>query len=202
MSEQKQPQKPQADNRTASQKISQLERSLMQLYSISDNMARDLGHIKEALKLLNNKLSSLAQAVVQGEEPTEETLSKLMTNNNVLDLAKKVETMVNSGILVKEEQVSENSFIVAKEVDQDGKEVNPRLQFALQQLQPEHRGKILGLKAGESVQLREGGVNLSILESYSIHDVQDASEAPAEAPVAEAPAPEAQDTQADPTPAV
>lgn len=168
MSEQVEQKKP-ADKRTAGQKIADLENAVMSLFHVNDTMARDIMNLKEALKLLNNKVTAITQASNDGEPLTDEVLTRLMLENNVSELARKVDNMVSQGFIEKEEQVSENSFIVARELDDEGKVVNPRLQFALKQIDAQFQSKFLGTKAGDVLKLKEdGNVRVQVLESYKI----------------------------------
>ncbi len=159
-----------ADNRTAVQKIADLENAVMQLFHINDTLARDLMTLKEGLKLLDNKVNSIVKATSAGEPLTDAVLSRIMVENNVEELSKKVSSMVDQGFLVKEDQVSENSFVVGSEEDEDGVVKNPRLQFALKALNPNYQAKLLNKLSGEVVSFEEGKLRFKILESYSIQE--------------------------------
>lgn len=176
------PQKP-TDNRTASQKIQDLENALISLYQTADNMARDLGVIKEAIKLLGNKVDSIVKASASGEAITDEVIGRIMVENNVEELANRVRNMVVQGVLAPQEQVGADSFIVGQELNDEGKVENPRLQFALGALKPELQEKIKGARAGDTLTLEEGKLKFKVLESYQIQQPK-APEAPAAAPEA------------------
>src|ERR1039457_4632424 len=124
MSEQK------TDSRTASQKITDLENAVLSALQTTQNLVRDVMILKDTVKLLNNKTTSMAQAAVDGKLPTEETLTKYMISNNVAELDKKVADMVATGTLVAQDQVTDNAFIVGSEEDDQGNPTNPRIQFA------------------------------------------------------------------------
>jgi hypothetical protein len=105
-------QKP-ADTRSASQKIGDLENAMMaRLYQTADNMARDLNTLKEAIKLLGNKIDSIVKATVAGEPLSDEVISRIMIENNIEELKNKLKIMVGQGILTPSEQVAEDSFLV------------------------------------------------------------------------------------------
>ena len=164
-----QPKKP-SDNRTATQKITDLENAVMSLFHVNDNLARDVMTLKEAIKLLDNKLSSVVKASTNGEPLTDDVISRIMTQNNVDELEQRVRTMVERGNLIKEEQVSENSFLVGLELGDDDSIFNPRLQFVLRALSPNFQAKLLGGKAGDVFLLEEGKARFKLLESYSIQE--------------------------------
>lgn len=196
-------QKP-ADNRSASQKISDLENALMSLYQTADNMARDVMTLKEAIKLLGNKVDSIVKASSSGEAINDAVISRIMVENNCEELANKVKTMVAQGVLASQEQVAEDSFVVGEEVNEQGEIANPRLQFALYALQQDLRDKFIGAKAGDLLSLQEGKLKFRVSEVYQIQQpkaaeepTEEATTAPAEA-TQEAPAQEAAPAEAAP----
>lgn len=189
--------------RNATERLEDLENASMSLFHLNDNLVRDVTALKEALRLLDNKVNAITKASVAGEELSDAVLSRIMIENNVDELAQKVLSLVQQGTLVAEEQVSENAFVVGKELDSEDKVINPRLQFALQALKPELRAKIVGAKPGDTLKIQEN-LKFLVSESYSIQQPQasapetapnDAA-APAEAAPSDAPV-----TQSEPTPA-
>jgi len=186
----------QADKRTASQRIDDMERGLMALYQTADNMARDLMTIKEAIKLLGNKLDSVVKASNRGEKLTDETIAAIMVENNVEELKQKVQNLVTSGALVTAEEIGPNSFVVGREVAADGTVQNPRLQFVVSALQPEIKDKFPGRKAGERIELQEGKWAFEVLEVYNIQTPQEAPQQVAPAAQEEAAQP-SESTQAE-----
>lgn len=174
------------DNRSASQKIADLENAVMSTYQTLDNVIKDLGTIKDAIKLLGNKVDSIVKASVNGEAINDVVLSRIMIENNCEELANKVKIMLTQGVLVAQEQVSENSFIVGAELNDAGETVNPRLQFGIFALRPELQEKLKGTKAGDVINLEEGKLKFKVLESYAIQQPKDEVPAAA-APLAQAP---------------
>ena len=187
MSNQQQP-----DKRTASQRIDDMERGLMALYQTADNMARDMGTIKEAIKLLGNKLDSVVKASERGEALNDEVIARIMVENNVEELKEKVTNLVNQGVLVAAEEVGPNSFVVGREIAEDGSIANPRMQFVVSALQGEVKDKFPGSKVGQTLELQEGKWKFEIQEVYNIQTPEQQASAPAESAPAEseeAPAP-------------
>lgn len=162
----------QADKRTASQRIEDMERGLMALYQTADNMARDMMTIKEAIKLLGNKLDAVVKATNRGEQMTDEVISKIMVENNVEELKNKVQDLVNQGVLVAAEEVTTNSFVVGREIDTDGKVQNPRMQFVVSALAENVRAKFPGAKVGQTLELEEGKWKFEVQEVYAIQTPQ------------------------------
>lgn len=164
MQQQQQPPK----QRNASQRLDDLERGLMALYHTADNMARDIMTIKEAIKLLGNKLDAVVKASSRGENLNDEVIAKIMVENNVEELKQKVTNLVNQGVLVAAEEISLNSFVVGKEIGDDGSVANPRMQFVVSALQPEVRDKFPGAKVGQTLDLQEGKWKFTVDEIYAI----------------------------------
>lgn len=180
------------DGRNASQKIQDLENAMTQLYTVADTMSRDLGTIKQAIKLLGNKVDSIVKASAAGESITDDVISRIMIENNCEELKQKVSIMQAQGILAPQETVEADCFIVGSEVNDEGTVVNPRLQFALYALAPELQEKIKGSKVGDTLTLEEGKLKFKVLESWKIQQPKvEAAQAPAAEAAPSAPAPEA-----------
>lgn len=158
----------QTPKKTASQRLDDMENSLMALYQTADNMARDLITIKEAVKLLGNKLDSVVKATNRGEQLNDETISKIMVENNVSELKNKVDSLVQQKILSPAEEVTDNSFVVGQEIDADGNIQNPRLQFVVSALEKETRTKFVGAKVGQTLDLQEGKWKFIVTEVYKV----------------------------------
>lgn len=154
--------------KTATQRIEELEMATLSLHQTIDTMARDLMTIKEAIKLLGSKLDAVVGAASSGQEINDENISSRMIEANRQELADKTQNLVNQGVLAVSEIAAEDSFVVGQEVEADGKVINPRIQFAVQSLKPELKDKIVGSKAGDTVSLEEGKLNLLVTEVYSI----------------------------------
>lgn len=174
------------DNRTGAQKIQDLENVVASLYQTADQLVRDVSLIKDAVKLLGNKLDAVVQASVRGEPLNDDTLAKIMVENNVAELKGKLDKLVDSGLLKAQDEVKDGSFVVGREIDLDGGIANPRIQFVLDTMQPQIRESLRGKKVGELVEIEEGKFKFEVLESYEIvtptAPVAVAEAAPAEAP--------------------
>lgn len=156
-----------SEKRNATQRIEDLEHALSSLYNTADNMARDLTLVKDAIKLLGNKLDAVVKASARGSLD-DETIASIMVDNNVEELKNKVDTLISQGILVGEQSATATSFVVGREVDESGKVVNPRLQFTMAALQPEVREKLVGSMPGQTVTLQEGKLKFEVMEVYAI----------------------------------
>lgn len=171
--------------RNATQRIQDLEQGLMSLFATLDNMARDLILLKDAMKLLDNKVSAIIQVSEKGDLVTNENVSKIMVDNNVGEMAAKVKLWLDQGFLGQADQVGEDSFVVLRELNDEGGVVNPRYQFVYSEFKKQNASvceKIIGTKAGDVVRVEEGKFRLEILEVYNVQQ----QKAPAAQPAAPA----------------
>lgn len=158
------------NKKSASQRIDELEAAVGQLYGVSDLMVKDLMTLKNAMKLLNNKVSAIVEATKNGQTLNDEVLDAIMIENNVKELDSKVKEMIKNGLVTAEEAVGENSFVVGSESDDAGKVVNPRIQFAVKALNQEFQEKLVGKKPGDTVSFGDGKLTFKLTESYRIND--------------------------------
>lgn len=174
------------NKKTATERLELLENTvnnIIQAIQPLANMAQDLMALREATKLLNNKLDSVVKCVNTNTALTEENIGQVMTDNNAKDLQEKVTKMIGDGLLSAADTVSKDSFVVINEADETGKIVNPRMQFLLAALNNEEiRGKLDGAKVGTNISVGDKGGSLNVLEAYNIVVPQ----APESAPTAEA----------------
>jgi len=161
------PAQPVEKKQSATERLTNLENAAQSLFQLNDNLIKDVMDLKRTIKLLDNKVSALAKASLADEKPTDEVLNRFMIENNVDDLVRKVNELVERGMLVKEEQVTDNAFVVGQELDGEDKVLNVRLQFALKALKPEMQEKLLGVKAGDTLLIQEN-LKFRVLESYKI----------------------------------
>lgn len=203
------------NTKTSTERLTDLETTMSQVgqaLSSLDPLIRDLGGLKEALKLLNNKVDATVKALNAGLPLTDETLNKFMTANNEKELADKVTAMINSGLLTASDTVTNDSFVVINEADPAGTVVNPRMQFLVSALQMEEvRNKLNGAKVGDNIAVGDKGASINILESYTIvipkapeaaapgEDANETAPVATEALAAETPAAAAETTTTDST---
>jgi hypothetical protein len=206
-----QPPAPQPKKLSALERIQNLEQAVQSLFQLSDSLIKDYTALKNALQLLNNKVGAITKASVAGEELNDEVLDRIMIESNIEDLTKKVADLVERGTLVPETEVSDNAFVVGKELEygdkedgSDAKVLNPRLQFAIKAIKSEMQDTIRGTKIGTTVKIKDK-LHFHVIESYSIQTPKEL--APEAAPVSPEAAPAVPEATADtnigsePTPA-
>lgn len=177
--------------RSATERLNDLEQATMNLYQTVDNMARDLMTVKDAIKLLGNKVDSIVQAIQAGGPVNDDVIGALMVQNNVNELKTKVDGLIAQGVLVAEAAITAESFVVGREISAAGKVTNPRIQFVMTALSPEIKEKLVGVAPGQTVEFQEGKDKFEVVESFSIQNPQLPTPEAVEAAEAAAPAPEA-----------
>lgn len=172
------------EKRNATQRIEDLENVIQGLYPIIQNMGSDLSLVKDAIKLLGNKLDSVVQALNSGEAPSEEVISRNMMVNISENLKEKVTALVSQGFLTPAETVTAESFVVGKQVDDAGKVHDLRLQIRVQAMAANVQEKLVGAKVGDLISFEEGKLKYEVNEIYSIQEPQAPEAAPVSPPEA------------------
>ena len=204
----------QQDKRTASQRIDDLERAVMSIFNVANNMSRENTLIKNALKLLNVKVECMTEASVAGEALTDENLTARMKAKELQELKDKVTNLITQGFLVSAEDIAADGFVVGAETEPDaadgtpGKVIHARLQFTVASLQPDIQAKLIGAKAGSTIVFKDDALVFKVAEVYKIVNPTPAPTPEAAAPAENsgvvmdaAPAPAAEQSSTDATPA-
>jgi hypothetical protein len=185
------------DKRTASQRIEDLERAVMSLFQVNNNMAKDLTMAKDALKLLNQRVSAVIKLLSNNTTNTlvnEDTVDGEMKNAQMEELKQKVTNLVNQGLLVPAKVVGEGTFIVGTENEKDnedgtpGKVQHPRVQCTLASLSKDVQDQLVGAKVGDTISFKDVELVFKLQEVYQIVNPTPPG-APVEQPAAPAAAP-------------
>lgn len=163
-----------ADKRTASQRIDDLERAVMSIFNVTNNIARDLTLIKNAIKLIDSKVASIMEASCAGKPLTDEVISFIMREKELQELKDKVLNLVTQGFLTPTETAGEGTFVVGSEDEPDaedgtpGKVVHARLQFTVASLDKDLQSKFTGVKVGETIKFKDDALVFKVKEVYKI----------------------------------
>ena len=157
----------------ATQRIEALENLVSQQHGVveaqSNNikfLAQEIDGLKQTIQALARRLNASIQAGDSNDQ-----VQQILVEENVKELEGKVTFLMEQGVLedAKSDKVHERSFIIARELDEDKNEVNPRMQFAIASLTPEAKEKIQDKKLGDLVQDFSGdGLVLEITKLYDI----------------------------------
>jgi len=187
---------------TAAQRLEQLEAQVINLIQVQDMITGDVQTIKEALRLLADKVSAIVTLSGSGKQLTNESINDAMVQANVDDLDTRLNAMIERGVLVLQGEgamIAADSFVVGQEIeDKTGKVANPRIQFPLGGLKPEFRESLMGKKVGESAKIGDEAYTVEITRIYQIKPLKTAAQIEAEqaAAKAEASASEATSSEA------
>lgn len=154
---------------TAAQRLSNLEDTLVGTLQALGAVDNEQSVIKDALALLGSKLDAMISLLRAGKELSDANISNLMIEDKTLKMTEGTQSLVKNGVLVANDTVDENCFVVGRELLDDGSVLNPRIQFTVESATPNLRAKILGAKVLDKIQVVEGKASMEVLEIYSIH---------------------------------
>jgi hypothetical protein len=162
------------DKRTASQRIEDLERAVMSIFQVSNNMSRENSMIKDALQLLGSRVTALIQVLAGGQVVSEDSVDLVMKINQIGVLKEKVKNLIDQGFLEATDSIVEGTFVIGTENEPDqadgtpGKVVHPRLQFTLASMEKDIQAKLTGAKVGSVVTFKENALVFKVEEIYKI----------------------------------
>jgi hypothetical protein len=159
----------------ASERLSAIENALVptqrrvgEMEMIMFNLSRENEILKDALQLLHEKLESVIVLVNEGRTLSNQNINEKVVLLKEQALKDKVQQMVDAGQIKEAEEATDNSLIVARELNKDGTVENPRIQFLTSRLIEELQNKFVGKKVGELVKADEDKLDLEIMEIYDI----------------------------------
>jgi type II secretory pathway component PulJ len=155
---------------TAAQRLLRLEDAVSTLDQVIYNQAQQFAAMREALALLNEKVSAMVTLLSMGQTVSDSSIDQVVEQKRIEEMKKKVEDLIKNGSLEKAEEVTKKSFVVVREINSEtGAVINPRLQFVVNILNEESLQKLLGKKAGESVKFVEE--NPAVIEIEEIYNI-------------------------------
>ena len=186
-----------ASKMTAAQRLEALENIAMQGNQKFEVLADEIDRLRTVIGGLNKRLNAVISAA-EGGSLTADSVNKIIIDKAVKELEDKVTGLAKAGVLTKVDDnktlITDRSFVVGREVDAEGNELNPRVQFALGSIDPSLRDKILGHKLGDLIPLSDGAnikSTFEVTELYSINEMKKEKEF-------KEPNPEAAGTEAQP----
>lgn len=155
---------------TASQRLEGLEQALPVIDQAVYNLMRQVQSIQDALTLLNDKVSAVVTALSNNLPVNDSTIDQISMDQKVKEMKTKVEGLLSENLITKSEEVTKNSFVVVRELEESSSKVlNPRLQFVARMLDDDTLKKILTKKVGDSLKLSDE--SLSIVEIEEIYEI-------------------------------
>jgi hypothetical protein len=169
---------PQATNSSA-EKIARLEaqvESLLALTKTSDSnftmLAEEIDKLRDLTLGIGRRVNATIQAA-EGGQITNDSVNNLIVLDNVKKLEAQVKQLTDMGVLSAGNEVGENSFVVGRELDANGKITNPRLQLAASTASEAFKGVLLGKKLGDIILVdAENNVSFELTELYDIKQTE------------------------------
>lgn len=184
MSKNKQQNKIPAKQPNAAQRIASVEKSLQALSENTSSalnqmnqttlekiniLADEIDKLSGSLKSLNKRLNATLETT-----QTADTVNKMMLDDAVKELKSKVDQLIELGAIEElgDAPITDRTFVVGREIDEAGNEVNPRVQFATMSLPENLQKELLGKRLGDKVSFEEGKPSFEITELYLIKEVE------------------------------
>ncbi len=154
---------------TAAQKIDALENSFMVQNQQIEILAEEIDNLRKNIVNLNKKLNASIQAAEEGGL-SNTSVSKIIMNEGIKELEERVQFLVQQGVLVRNDaaEVTDDNFVVGREIDTEGNVTNPRVQFSVNSVDPELKNQLYGKKAGAVVAYSADEDSMEITEIYDI----------------------------------
>lgn len=159
----------------ASERLSAIESALVptqrrvgELEMIVFNLSRENEILKDALQLLHEKLESVIALSNEGKSLSNNNINEKVVMLKEQALKDKVDDLVNAKQIAAAEEVTDNSLVVARELNKNGTVENPRIQFLTSRLVEELQNKFIGKKVGELIKGEEDKLDLEIMEIYNV----------------------------------
>lgn len=176
----------------AAQRLEALENIIANLGSKLETqfqvVADEINRLNELNVALAKRLNAIIKAGDEGDI-NGKSVKGIIIDEAAKELKSKVDMLIEQGILVlnNDKAIDENTFVVGRELNTEGEEINPRTQFLVGSLQEAGRNLVIGKKAGDSIKDEERQQTLIITETYDVRQI-DTSASEEES----TPAPEAQ----------
>lgn len=159
----------------ASERLSAIESALVptqrrvgELEMIVFNLSRENDILKDALQLLHEKLESVIALSNEGKSLSNNNINEKVVMLKEQALKDRVDDLVNAKQITAAEEVTDNSLVVARELNKNGTVENPRIQFLTSRLVEELQNKFIGKKVGELIKGEEDKLDLEIMEIYNV----------------------------------
>lgn len=167
---------------TAGQKLQALEAAVTTLDQALYNMSKQVAALREAMSLINDKLTSVVEGLSTGAQINDAVLDQLNQARKLNELKGKIQKLVDDGIAQKAETSTENSILVFREMNNDGTVANQRIQAAVVSLEKSVQEKLIGKIVGDKVVLQDDAASyLEIEEIYEILKVTEQAQEEAQA---------------------
>ncbi len=130
-------------------------------------------HFKQKVSVTTESMAALVRLIRDGTEFTEENMTLAVSLNQEDRLIQQTQEMIEMKVLKEVDEIKkEDSYVVLKEFDQEGKIISMRSQGPLIKFTKELQERFVGKKVGEKLELKEGNV----IEITRIYDIVEPEE--------------------------
>jgi hypothetical protein len=147
---------------------------LLYLESKVDNGQKQINILAEEIDKLGQIIQALARRLNASNKASNipnESIDKIIIEENVRELEGRVNDLISKGILelaAEGSEVSEQCFVIGREIDTNGNVISPRIQFAVMSLVPELKPKFLGTKKGDIISNDHNDNGIEIMDIYNV----------------------------------
>ena len=158
---------------TALERLSSLENMILSQHQKIEILADEIDKLRGTVGALAKRLNATIKAGEDGSL-SNDSVNKLIINENLKELEGKVKFLVEQNVLEKDDSavVSNKTFVVGREVDKEGTVINPRVQFAVGSLDANFQTQVIGFKVGDVIPYQESDVSLEVVEIYKIKEIE------------------------------
>jgi phage pi2 protein 07 len=135
------------------------------------NIARENEILKDALQLLHEKLDAVIDLQNKGLPLIDENINEAVVSLKEKAMKDKIDEMLQSGTIKSTETIGEDSLVVSRELNKEGRVENPRLQFLVGRLIQELKTKFVGKKVGDLIKGDDNKLDIEIMEIYELVSV-------------------------------
>lgn len=153
----------------ASQKLDLLETIAQRQAQQIQVMAEEIDRLSGAITALAKRVNAIVRSGDEGQQISSKQVNSLLVSDAAKELEGKVNFLVGQGILSLDNgsEINDLSFVVGREINSEGEEINPRVQFAVKSLEKDGQDKVLGKKSGDLV-AGDDGISMEILQVFAI----------------------------------
>ncbi len=152
----------------AAQKLEALENLVMGMQTQINILAEEVDKVGEFVQLVGKRL----QASNEVAKIPSESIDKVIIESHVKDLELKTDELVAQNLIKRSDSgeiKDEKCFVIAREIDKDGNELSPRIQFAVMTLVDELKPNFIGKERGSVIKNKHDEGSIEITEVYDIH---------------------------------
>lgn len=152
---------------TAAQRIEVLEKTTAAIRQMIEVMANEMDKIQQSQLALAERLDATLKVSSAGQI-SEKAVDQFVVEKKIKEMADTVEALVKQGALVPADEITENSFVIGKELTKEGEVISARTQASTQSLAQPIREALVGKKKGDLISFEQNELSFMVEEVYSV----------------------------------